>query len=156
MVWPSGVNIVPLFVTLGPIRATRPPTLALLAGEVICAPGSTMTSPSAPFGSREAGGVNAGEQKLVVGIVQQPAIDQVHVDGKRGGDEGVDVDLGGAAEDDAVLVDDVDLAAGFDGTEDLGRGNGVALDDVEGDPLALDRAAGGLVEIKGGFCTDVE
>ena len=40
---------------------------------------------------------------------------------ERGGDQRVDVDLARAAENDAVLVDHVDLALGLDGAEDLAR-----------------------------------
>ncbi len=68
----------------------------------------------------------------------------------------MDVDLGGAAEDDAVLVDDVDLAVGLDLAEDLGGTAGGVVDLVEGDPLALVVLAGALVEGERGFLADVE
>ena len=45
MVWPSGVEMVPSFSTLGPIKATRPPTCSGVVGDWICAPASTVTPP---------------------------------------------------------------------------------------------------------------
>ena len=64
--------------------------------------------------------------------------------------------MAATAEDDAVGVDQIDLAGGFYFAEDLGRVAGGIGDFVEGDPLANICAAFGLVEGDGGVFTDVE
>ena len=64
--------------------------------------------------------------------------------------------MGAGAEDDAVLVDDVDLALGVDFASDFG-GFGCGVEDfVEGDPFAGVGSAGGLVEVDGGLAADIE
>ena len=64
--------------------------------------------------------------------------------------------MGSGAEDDAVLVDDVDLALGVDFASNFGGLGGGVEDFVEGDPFAGVDSAGGLVEIDGGLAADVE
>ena len=64
--------------------------------------------------------------------------------------------MGSGAEDDAVLVDDVDLALGVDFASDFGGFGGGVEDFVEGDPFAGVDSAGGLVEVYGGLAADVE
>jgi len=64
--------------------------------------------------------------------------------------------LGTGAEDDAVLVDDVDLALGVDFASDLRGGCAGTYNFVEGDPFAGVGSAGGLVEIDGGLAADIE
>ena len=64
--------------------------------------------------------------------------------------------MGAATENDAVLVDQIDLASGMDLTEDLGRVTGGVGDFVEGNPLPSVFLAGGLVEGDGGLFADVE
>jgi len=62
--------------------------------------------------------------------------DEVVIDGECRSGEAAGVDLGGAAEEDAVGVEDVDLAVGVEIAEDLGGIGGGVGDLVEGDPLA--------------------
>src|ERR1700678_292118 len=57
--------MVPSLVTFGPIKATRPPTLLVLAGAVISPPASTVTAPSTLLLRNEVGGVNAGDGPLL-------------------------------------------------------------------------------------------
>ena len=64
--------------------------------------------------------------------------------------------MGAGSEDDAVLVDDVDLALGVDFASDFGGPGGRVEDFVEGDPLSGVGAAGRLVEIDGGLAADIE
>jgi hypothetical protein len=64
--------------------------------------------------------------------------------------------LGTGAEDDAVLVEDVDLALGGYFSTDLGGFGGGVEDFVEGDPFSGIGSAGGLVEINGGLAADIE
>ncbi len=74
MVWPSGVRIVPLFSTLGAMRATRPPTLSELVGEVMEAPGLTTMLPILPEeGSCEAlAGSSAEKRNSRLGLLSRP------------------------------------------------------------------------------------
>ena len=64
--------------------------------------------------------------------------------------------MGAGAEDDAVLVEDVDLALGVDFATDFGGFAGGVEDFVEGDPFAGVGSAGGLVEIDGGLAAYIE
>ena len=64
--------------------------------------------------------------------------------------------MGSSAEDDAVLVDDIDLALGVDFTSDFGGFGVGVVDFVEGDPFAGVGSAGGLVEIEGGLAADIK
>lgn len=64
--------------------------------------------------------------------------------------------MGTGAEDDAILIDDVDLALSIDFASDFGGFGGGVEDFVEGDPFAGVGSAGGLVEIDGGLAADVE
>lgn len=89
-------------------------------------------------------------------VVEEAVFDEVVVDREGGGNEGAGVHLGTSSEDDAVLVDDVDLALGVDFALDLGGGCAGAQDFVEGDPFAGVGSAGGLVEIDGGVLADIE
>ena len=75
-------------------------------------------------------------------VVEEAVFNEVVVDRERRGDEGAGVDLGTGAEDDAVLVDDVDLALGVDFTSDFGGFGGGVEDFVEGDPFAGVDSAG--------------
>ena len=61
-----------------------------------------------PAGQRGDG--QRGKQKLVVRIVQQSLEDEVAIDRQGRRDERMDIDLRRAAEDDAVLIDEIDLA----------------------------------------------
>ena len=97
-----------------------------------------------------------GEQKLLVGIVQQAARDEVVVDGQRRSDERVRVHLRRAAEDDAILVDHVNLARRLDGAEDLRGHTCGVVDFVERDPRAHVTVARALVERERGVFADVE
>ena len=64
--------------------------------------------------------------------------------------------MGAGTEDDAVLVDDVDLALGVDFSTNFG-GFGCGVEDfVEGNPFAGVDSAGGLVKIDGGLAADIE
>ena len=92
---------------------------------------------------------------MCVFVVEEAVGDEVVVDREGRGDEGAGVDLGASAEDDAILVDDVDLALGVDFSTDLGWGS-AAYNFVEGDPFAGIGSAGGLVEIDGGLAADIE
>jgi hypothetical protein len=93
---------------------------------------------------------------LRIRIIEQAAIDQVVVDRQRRGHERVRVHLRGAAEDDAVLIDDVHLPLRLDRSEDLRWRAGWVGDLVEGDPLARVGAAGALVEVQRRLLADVE
>ena len=66
------------------------------------------------------------------------------------------IDLAGAAEDDTVLVDDVDLAGGVDAAKDLAGGSAGVGDLVERDPGAYVGAACALIEVHGGVLAHVE
>ena len=104
-----------------------------------------------------AGGLGeAGEEELGVGVVKQAALDEVLVERDGGGGEAAGVHLAGAAEDDAVFVDDVNLAVGGKRAEDLGRGGGGVVDLVKYHPFGAVGTAGGLVEFEVGFLADVE
>ena len=74
-----------------------------------------------------------------IGIVQTQA----------GGDQAADIHLGGAAEQDAVGIQDEDLAVGAEIAEDLA--GGLAEHPVEGDGVCA-----GLIEIDGLALADVE
>ena len=76
------------------------------------------------------------ETHILCFLVQNASFSQNIIDRKGRGDEGAGVDLGAGAEDDAVLVDDVDLALGVDFATDLGGFGGGVEDFVEGDPFA--------------------
>ena len=97
-----------------------------------------------------------GEKELRIGIVEQAAGDEVVIDRQRGGGERVQIDLRAAAENDAVLVDDIDLPIGLHRAEDLRRRAGRIVDFVEGNPLPRVRAARALVEAQRGLFADVE
>jgi len=99
--------------------------------------------------------IESRKEELGVPIIEQALANEVVVDGEGGGDEGAGIDLAATAENDAVLVEDVNLALGIDSPEDLG--GGYAADDlVEGDPFADVGTAGGLVEVEGGIASDIE
>ena len=89
-------------------------------------------------------------------MVEQSTFNEVVVDRESRGDEGAGVDLGTGAEDDAVLVDDVDLAFGLDFASDFGGFGGGVENFIEGDPFAGVGPTGGLVEIDGGLAADIE
>ena len=91
-----------------------------------------------------------------VAIVQQALLDKIRIDRQGRGGEAAGVDGAGAAEDDAVGVDEIDLAFGFDGAENLSGIGGWILDLVECDPLWRIGAAGALIEVKGGLLADIE
>ena len=79
--------------------------------------------------------IEAREQELGVFVVKEAIFYEVVVDREGRGDEGARVDLGTGAEDDAVLVEDVDLALGVDFATDFGGFGGGVEDFVEGDPF---------------------
>jgi hypothetical protein len=56
---------------------------------------------------------------------------------QRRGDQGVDVDLAGAGEDDAVAIDEIDLTVGLDLALDLARHTGRIIDLVERHPAGI-------------------
>ena len=66
------------------------------------------------------------------------------------------VHLRRAAENDAVLIDDIDLTVGLERAEDLRRRARRVVDFVEGDPLPRVRAAAALVEAQRRVLADVE
>ena len=93
---------------------------------------------------------------MIFWLNEQAVFDEFIIDREGRGDEGAGVDLGTGAEDDAVLVDDVDLALGGYFSVDFG-GFGVWIEDfVEGDPFAGVGSASGLVEVEGGLAADIE
>ena len=93
---------------------------------------------------------------MIFWLNEQAVFDELIIDREGGGDEGAGVDLGTGAEDDAVLVDDIDLALGGYFSVDFG-GFGVWIEDfVEGDPFAGVGSASGLVEVEGGLAADIE
>ena len=102
-----------------------------------------------------AGNIEAREEELGIFVIEEAVFNEVVVDRKGGGDEGAGIDLGTGAEDDTVLIDDVDLALGVDFASDLGGGC-AAYNFVEGDPFAGVGSAGGLVEVDGGLAADIE
>ncbi|MNX42434.1 hypothetical protein D3C86_728560 [compost metagenome] len=78
-----------------------------------------------PVGAGRLGRVDAALEELDVRDI------------RRRGDQVTDVDLRGAAENDAVAVDDIDRAISLDAAQDLGRiGAGVG-DAVQGDPVGM-------------------
>ena len=68
----------------------------------------------------------------------------------------MEVDLGGAAKNDAILIDDVNLAGGVHGTEDLGGVPAQVGDEIECDPFTYVGASFALVESQGGVAANVE
>ena len=66
------------------------------------------------------------------------------------------IHLAARAEDDAILIDHVDLSRGFDRAQDLGRHTRGIVYFVEGDPLRDIGASCALVEEKGGVSSHVE
>ncbi|MND90032.1 hypothetical protein D3C80_821080 [compost metagenome] len=93
-----------------------------------------------PVGAGRLGRVDAALEELDVRDI------------RRRGDQVTDVDLRGAAENDAVAVDDIDRAVRLDAAQDLGRiGAGVG-DAVQGDPVGMAL----LVEDQIRLATDVE
>ena len=68
IVCPSGVEMVPLFVTFGPMSMMRPPTPLPVDGLLSWAPSCTTTSPYFPPGALEAVGAKAGVPFVPAGI----------------------------------------------------------------------------------------
>ena len=66
------------------------------------------------------------------------------------------IDLASSTENDAVLINDVDLAGGLDRTEDLGWHSVKVANFVEHDPLVRMVSAGALIETERGILSDVE
>ena len=103
------------------------------------------------------GAENRGRVVFIRGISQETLIKGGirYVEG--GGDQGIDVNLGSATKNDAVLVDQIDLSVGFDRAQDLtghtGRvENPIQCDPVVG-PVLRSRA---LIEIGGSVLADVK
>ena len=103
-----------------------------------------------------AGDFEGAKEELGVFVVEEAIFNEVVVYRKGRGDEGAGVDLGTGAEDDAVLVDDVDLALGVDFASDLGGFGGRVEDFIEGDPLGYIHSTSRLIEIDGGLAADIE
>ena len=102
------------------------------------------------------GHAQAGKQELGIAVVEQALFDKVVVDRQRRNRQASNIHPAATAEDDAVAVDDVDLAVGLDRAENLGGIAGRVADLVEGNPLADVFSAGLLVEAEGGVLADVE
>ncbi len=100
--------------------------------------------------------VETGEEELRVRIVEQAALDDVGVERQRGERESVDVHLAGAAEDDPVRIDHINLPLGLDAAEDLAGISRRIADLVEHDPPRGVDTRHGLIEIDGCFLADVE
>ena len=105
---------------------------------------------------RSAGHRHGREEELRIAVVQQPLLDQVLIDRKRRRDERARVHLRGAAEDDAVLIDDIHLPLRRDGAEDLRRHARRIADLVECDPLPGIRAARALIKVQRRLLAHVE
>ena len=99
--------------------------------------------------------IDLRKEKLVVGIIEQAAADEVIIDRQARGDQRANVDLRRSAEKNAVLIDDVHLARRLDGAQDIG-GSHIGRDLVDRHPLADVGATGTLVEIEQRVFPDVE
>ena len=99
---------------------------------------------------------HAGKNKLGVFIVEQAGANEVVIDWQGRGDKGPRVHLAGAAKDDAVGVDHINLTLGIDAAADL-RGCRRGVENlVERDPLAGIGPAFRLVEVDRCVAPDIE
>ena len=96
------------------------------------------------------------KEKLRIRIAEQTARNKPFVDRQGRRDEGVQIDLRGAAEHNAVRIDHVNLPRRFDLSENLRRRAARVGDFVESDPLRLVRAAPVLIELQSRLLPDVE
>ena len=103
-------------------------------------------------------GLGEGRKKELgaAGLIEQTIPDQRIIDRQGTGNKDVGVDLAGSTKDNAVLIDNIDLAGSGDAPKDLGGTAAGVIDLVESSPLPHAFLAIALVEVQVGVLANIK